>query len=288
MWQGENPTRLQAVVVLLSLREKKVREATRVLDLFPFYDNEVQEQVVQAVSKRGGRGVLLLFEGYDELSTELCTQNSLFFDIVQGKELPEATVLITSCPSASGYLYDKCKDYLTQHIEILGFTSQNVQSYLESTCGSEPSLLNGIQKYLHCYPHIRTMMYVPLNAAIVVEVYRTSKKDQSDIPRTVTQLYGCLVRSLLRCYLNAHPVYGKQQWRIRTFNDLPPGVYKLLCELGRIAYEGVENGQQVIFDNLPEDFDTLGLMQCVPELFVDEGATVSHCFPHLTIQEAVT
>ncbi len=126
---------------------------------------------------------------------------------------------------------------------------------------------------------------VPLNAAIVVEVYRTSKKDQSDIPRTMTQLYGCLVRSLLRRYLKDHPVHGKQEWRIRTFDDLPPDVYKQLCELGRIAYEGIENGQQLIYDNLLEDFDTLGLMQCVPEMYVDEGAAVSHSFLHLTIHE---
>ncbi len=149
------------------------------------------------------------------------------------------------------------------------------------------------------------MMYVPLNAAIVVEVYRTSKKDQSDIPRTTTQLYSCLVRSLLRRYLNDHPVrgkqwwniftllrryfydrlYGKQEWKIRTFEDLPPDVYKQFCELGRIAYEGIANGQQVIYDDLPEDFETLGLMQCVPELYVDKGAAVSHSFLHLTVHE---
>ncbi len=68
------------------------------------------------------------------------------------------------------------------------------------------------------------MMYIPLNAAIVVEVYRTSKKDKSNIPRTMTQLYSCLVRSLLRRYLNDHQVHGKQKWRIRTFDDLPPCV----------------------------------------------------------------
>ncbi len=273
------------LVVLLSLREKKVREATCVSDLFQFYNRRVQEQVVQEITESGGRGVLLLFEGYDELPIDLRTKNSLFLDIIRGKELPEATVLITSHPSASGFLYEECKDYLTQHIEILGFTSENVQSYVESTCGSEPSLLSGIQKYLRCYPHIRTMMYVPLNAAIVVEVYRTSKKDQCDIPKTKTQLYNCLVCSLLRRYLNDHPVYGNQQWRIRTFDDLPPDVYNQLCKLGEIAYKGIANGQQVIFDDLPKSFDTLGLMQCVPELYVNEGAAVSHSFLHLTIQE---
>ena len=136
------------LVVLLSLRERKVREATHIRHLFHFFDTEVQEEVSREVRKSGGRGVFMLFDGYDELPKNLCKQNSLFLDIICGKELSQATVLVTSRPSASGFLYEKCKDYLSQHIEILGFTSENIQSYLESTCGSDPSLLSGIQKYL--------------------------------------------------------------------------------------------------------------------------------------------
>ena len=59
-------------------------------------------------------------------------------------------------------------------------------------------------------------------------------------------------------------------------------------ELGRIAYEGVFHREQVIFSNLPEGFETLGQMQCVPELYVDEGAAVSYNFLHLTVQEYLT
>ena len=226
--------------------------------------------------------MLLLIEGFDELPTELRTQRSFFLDVIQGKVLPEATVLVTSRPSASDVLY---REDISQHIEIVGFTSENVQSYLKSTLGRDPSLLSGIQKYLECYPHIRSMMYIPLNSAIVTEVYRTSRKDKSVVPKTKTELYSSLIRSLLLRYLHDHPVYGEQQWRIRSFRDLPLDMYKQLCELGRIAYEGIVRGQQVIFSDLSDDFDTLGLMQCVPELYVDEGAAVSHNFLHLTMQE---
>ena len=41
----------------------------------------------------------------------------------------------------------------------------------------------------------------------------------------------------------------------------------------------------MIFSDLPENFESLGLMQCVPELYVDEGAAVSYNFLHLTMQE---
>ena len=66
---------------------------------------------------------------------------------------------------------------------------------------------------------------------------------------------------------------------------LPQAVYQQLCELSRIAYEGILHDQQVIFSDLPEDFETLGLMHCSQELYADEGVTVSYNFLHLTVQE---
>ena len=179
------------------------------------------------------------------------------------------------------------KDHISQHIEILGFTKANIQSYLESTIPDDPSLLADLKKYISCYPHINSLMYIPLNSAIVVEVYRNSRKDETLVPKTMTELYSSLVRSLLLRHLLDHPVHGKKRrWKvIHSFNDLPQDVYQQLCELGRIAYEGILDKQQVIFSDLPEDFETLGLMQCAPELYADEGAAVSYNFLHLTVQE---
>ena len=120
----------------------------------------------------------------------------------------------------------------------------------------------------------------------MVEVYQNSRKDKTLVPKTITELYSSLVRSLLLRYLLDHPLHGKnKRWRLRSFSDLPQDVYKQLCELGRIAYEGILHGQQVIFSDLPDDLETLGLMQCYPELYVDEGTAVSYNFLHLTVQE---
>ena len=273
------------LVVLLRLREKSVRAAKNMSDLFRYHRRQIQQAAVEEVQDTGGEGVLLLFEGYDELPEDLRTENSIFLDVITGEELPEATVLITSRPWASEFLHRECKSLISQHIEILGFTKADIQSYLQSTTANDPSLLEGLNNYISCYPHIGGLMYIPLNSAIVVEVYRKSRKDDTLVPKTMTELYSSLVRSLLLRYLFDHPVHGKRRWRVRSFSDLPQDVYQQLCELGRIAYEGILHDQQVIFSNLPEDFETLGLMQCVPELYVDEGAAVSYNFLHLTVQE---
>ena len=273
------------LVVLLRLRDKSVQAATNISDLFQYHDHQIQQAAVEEIQDTGGKGVFLLFEGYDELPEELRTESSIFLDVITGEELPEATVLITSRPWATGFLHRECKEQISQHIEILGFTKAKIESYLESTTANDPSLLTGLKKYISCYPHIGSLMYIPLYCAIVVEVYRNSRKDQTLVPKTMTELYSSLVCDLLLRHLLDHPVHSKEKWRVCSFNELPQDVYQQLCELGRIAYEGILHDQQVIFSDLPEDFETLGLMQCVPELYADEGAAVSYNFLHLTVQE---
>ena len=280
------------LVVLLRLRDKTVQAAVNISDLFQYHKRHIQQAAVEEIQDTGGKGVLLLFEGYDELPEKLRKNSSVFLDVIMGRELPEATVLITSRPWASEFLHRECKENISQHIEILGFTKDNIQSYLESTIPNDPSLLADLKKYISCYPHINSMMYIPLNSAIVVEVYRNSRKDETLVPKTMTELYSSLVRCLLLRHLFDHPVHGKnKRWRVRSFNDLPQDVYQQLCELGRIAYEGILHDQQVIFHQKDfetlglKDFKTLGLMQCVQELYADEGAVVSYNFLHLTVQE---
>ena len=282
-WSQGHLLQQYRLVVLLRLRDKRVREAKSVSDLFYYYNRHIQQTVVEEIQATGGREVLLLFEGYDELPAKLRTRNSIFLDVITSQKLPEATVLVTSRPSASGPLYMECRNFIDQHVEILGFTQNDIQSYFDRNM--DPSLLQGLQQYLMYYPHIRPMLYIPLNCAIVVEVYRVHKSSKSLIPKTWTDLYSSLLRSLLLRYLDDHPVYRRQIWKSNNFRDLPADVYQQLCEVGRIAYEGILQDQQVIFSDLPGDFNSLGLMQCVPELYVDEVGAESFNFLHLTLQE---
>ena len=277
------------LVVLLRLRDKSVQTTKNISDLFRYRDHQVQQAAVKEIQRTWGKGVLLLFEGYDELPEKLRKKRSVFLDIITGEELPEATVLITSRPWASEFLHRECKDHISQHIEILGFTKDNIQSYLESTIPDDPSLLADLKKYISCYPHINSLMYIPLYCVFVVKVYQNSRRDVGLVPKTMTELYFSLVRDLLRCH-------HSDDLEVHSFNDLSkdaPDIYQQLCILGKIAYEGICNDQQIIFHRKDfetmglslKNFETLGLMQRVRELYVGEATAVSYNFLHLTVQE---
>ena len=273
------------LIVLLRLREKRVRESQNALDLF----RRCKQTAIEEICRSGGEGVLLVLDGWDELPAELHGKDSFFLDLVQGQvlELEDATVVVTSRPHASEVIVTECQHRIFQHIEIMGFSEDNVQAYMRSSAGDDAKLLQGLQTYTSYYPHIRSMMYNPLNAAIVVTVYKDSWEDESIVPKTVTELYSSLIRILLLRYLKEHSVYRYTKWAkmLRDFSDLPEDVHQQLCQVSKVAYEGISNNQQVIFSDLPDDFDSLGLMQGVTELYVDEGAVKSYNFLHLTIQE---
>ena len=290
-WGKEELLQQYQLVVLLRLRDKSVQAAMNISDLFQCHDHQIQRAVVEEIQRTGGKGVLLLFEEYDELPEELRTESSVFLDVIKGhrEKLPFATVLITSRPWASGYLSRECKIRISQHIEILGFTKANIQSYLETTIPDDPSLLADLKKYISCYPHIGSLMYIPLYCAFVVKVYQNSRRDEGLVPKTMTELYFSLVRDLLRCH-------HSKDLEVHSFEDLSkdaPDIYQQLCKLVTIAYEGIRNDQQVIFHRKNfetlglslEAFDMLGLMQRVRELYVGEATAVSYNFLHLTVQE---
>ena len=127
------------------------------------------------------------------------------------------------------------------------------------------------------------MMYVPLNSAIVTHVYESCKSSGNIVPKTMTQLYLSLIRTLLLRYLKDKEEYKDT---CKSFKDLPQPVYDQFCEICKIAYTGIVCAKtELIFQDLPSDFDTLGLMQSCPEMYVDRGASVSYNFLHLTVQE---
>ena len=293
-WGKKKLLQQYQLVVLLRLRDKSVRTAKEISDLFRYDNHQIQQALVEEVKRTGGKQMLLLFEGYDELPVKLRTKKSIFLDVIKGEKLPEATVLVTSRPWGSEFLLRECKRHISQRIEILGFTDSNIQSYLKSNIPDDRSLLADLKKFIACNPHINSLMYVPLNSAIVVEVYRNSRKDHTLVAKTTTELYSSLVRSLLLRHLFNHSVYGKKKdWNIQSFTDLPKDVYEQLCKQGELAYKGICDDQQFIF--YPKDFETLGmsmetietlgLIQRVQELHADKGCVVSYNFLHLTVQQ---
>ena len=164
--------RQYSLVVLLRLREVKVQNISQ---LFCEYESEDKKSLVKEVAKSQGRDILFILDGFDELPKTLQVKGFLL-NLIRGRVLPASTVLVTSRPSATAELRTSCSP---KHIEILGFTQESVEAYASSVFSSEPEKLTKFKAYISASenPAINSLMYVPLNAAIIVLIFSDCKSD---------------------------------------------------------------------------------------------------------------
>ncbi len=270
------------IVIHLSLREEWVQSAKHASDLFYYTDEEVQKQIAAEIIRANGKDMLVVLDGLDEMPSYLLRKSLLIGRLLSGKDLPLATVLVTTRPSVTEKLLRTWNLEISQHIEVLGFTKQDIQRYIDSVL--PPDFLPGFMDYLSSHPHIHTMMYTPLNCAIVTEIYKHSRHSCKPAPSTATQLYKDLSHTLLLRYLDNHPEYKEQDLEINSFSDLPPPVHTRFHELCEIAYNGVFE-RQLVFRNLGRSFDHMGFMHSQTDTFCPRRASVTYNFPHFSIQE---
>ena len=94
-----------------------------------------------------------------------------------------------------------------------------------------------LAKYISNNPAIHGMMYIPLNSAIVLEIYKANRTTGKPVPCTMTQLYTELCLVLLRKYLieNKDPLADHLQGRLK---DIPDTLREKVLKLGKLTLEG--------------------------------------------------
>ena len=274
-WEEFDCMRQYSLVILLRLREEEVHCIVSISQLFK---SEDKEALAKDVSDSQGRGMLFILDGFDELPKQL-QKEGFILNLIKGIVLPESTVLVTSRPSATGELLTSCRPQIQKHVEVLGFTQQSVHAYASSIFSSEPENLERFISYISASnnPAINSLMYVPLNAAIVVEIFCDCKSDKL-LPHTLTELYTQLCLTILNRYLKIHyPSVIAEK-----FEDLPPDLYHQFLCLSEIAFEGVKYSK-VILHGIPSTLKHFGFLDAVSALY--GGGGVSYNFLHLTVQE---
>ena len=268
-----------SLVVLLRLRDENVQKAVELVDLFQCEDTDYSKNIYAIIRKNHGQGILFILEGLDELTPSLRENDSIFMKLITGRLLPASTVLVTTRPWAVCDLPVTCSSRVDQFIEILGFSSEQIQEYIDLMIkdGAPPEL----REYIDFNPRISTAMYNPLHAKIVVEVYRENHENSNSIiPNTTTELYTEYSQILIkRCLEN--------DWS-DELSELPSSHQVHFDKLCQIAYNGItKEKQQLVFfkEDVVDASTTLGFMNSVHPLHKKNNSSPSYNFLHLTLQE---
>ena len=274
-----------SLVVLLRLRDENVQEAVNLVDLFQYEDTQTFRCIDCIIRRNHGQGILFILEGLDELPPSLREKDSIFMKLITGHLLPASTVLVTTRPWAVWDLPLTCSSRIDQFIEILGFSSEEIQEYIDLVIkdGAPPEL----REYINSNPRISSAMYNPLHARIVVEVYRECHDESKSIfPNTTTELYTAYSRVLIIRYLHENL---ESDWS-GELSELPSSLQEHFDKLCYIAYNGItkEKQQLVFFKKDGVDTNTLGFMNSVHPLYksiMKSNSSPSYNFLHLTLQE---
>ena len=287
-WDEIESLRVYHTVVLLKLREKWVLNATSLSDLFRYPSlPEFSRDVAGKVHESHGQHLLLVLDGFDEVSHSF-HEDSVIKSILCKQLLPECTIILTTRPSAKATLRSVCQPQVDKHVEIIGFTEEERVRYITEVFSKEPELQANFLKYMFLVPHIKSMMYIPLNCAIIAQVYSESQSSHHlAIPRTRTQLYKALAHSLLVRYMKMKE--GNREYT----SMLPEGLNKEDMErfrvLAKFAFNSYHKGdsKKVTFfkEDIPEGLVHFGFMNESTEMYAGKGVEQTFSFLHLSLQE---
>ena len=288
-WDEIESLRNYHTVVLLKLREKWVLNATKLSDLFRYpSDPDLSVAIAKDMSETHGCNLLLVLDGFDEVSHSF-RETSVMKSILYRQLLPECTIILTTRPSAKHTLESVCQPPVDKRVEIIGFTEEERVRYITEVFSKEPELQVNFLKYMFLVPHIKSMMYIPLNCAIIAQVYYESQQSSHHlaIPRTRTQLYKALTHSLLVRHMKMKESY-------REYSDmLPEGLnkediekFKVLAKFAFDSYHKCESKKVTFFkEDIPEGLVHFGFMNESTEMYAGKGVEQTLSFLHLSLQE---
>ena len=280
-----------SLLALFPLRDYNLKNVTSLLDLLALITPEY-ESLLQQLEANKGEGMAFWFDGWDEIASSLDGHSSIYEQLVSRKILPKATVIIGSRSWATHYIKKQLDQQPSQHIEIVSSYQDQIDWLLElknqELATKFLSMISDFLKYLEETLAIRGNMHTPLATQITLEVYQWSQESGSPLPTTVTQLYTSYTCLCIHKYLDNHSHFEPKMWKTNNFRDLPEPLRSWFVSLCRLAFDGLVDGQRLVFPDVPNHLrlETLGLMQAQAPLYAsEESAVVSYHYKHLTLQE---
>ena len=307
MWSNGTLAHQQYDLVLYCpLKNSKIATATTLADLFVRQRYEVP-MVAEWFEKRNGKGLLIIFDGWDELS-EQHRQSSLAASIISKDELDQCSVIVTSRSYVSSSIFELFMDNLSRYVQVIGFSEEEIPTVIIQTLQKDTILAQKLidkkkdDKNFEIFTttqsskdsqlavklindlkvrnDVQSLCYIPLVCSMVILVYR---KEEGHLPTTLTQLYENFILQTIRRHVKRHNINPRT---LGSLSLLPSQFAKPFQEMCQLAYTSLADTKmtfssyqvQSLSEAVKEDY--LGLMTTFTEY--DEE---KYQFLHLSIQE---
>ena len=244
------------------------------------------EKIYEYITKHPKK-VILIFDGLDEfkgISDHLnnvpplddpnifMSAISMFVKLISGNVLlPEATILVTSRPTAnevySRFPFDRT-------VEIIGFSNDEIEEYVEkfSDNHGKSNLKSAIWNHIKSSSDLLNSCYIPVNCfiitTIIFEYLKNPKNVARFLPVTLTELYQAAV-----AHFDAY-----------HFRKADGQSSDTAAQIQLTAFEGIKNGNLLFTnDSFDEQMSKSGLVNKLSNPYSETQQ--QFCFIHLTMQE---
>lgn len=275
------------LVLWIPLRQYKL-ETT----LHELFDKLGYPEIIQYAQQNNGKGLILILDGWDELPNHL-QASSLFHDIVfnVNKIFQRSTIIVTSRPVSSDDIAELVEERKT-HYQILGFSPQNIDKYIEQYFNNHNSQSAKLLiAFLKGHENLHRHFYIPITVEIMCFV---CKKD-SKIPVTLSKLYERFV--VLHIRHNVPETHKHVMKRFTSLSSMPEKFKPVFNKLCKTAFHTLKE-EELLFDGdgleitdedmehlRMEHFDGFGLLHV--DHYTSDVATMEtfYCFIHRAVQE---
>ena len=278
------------IVFLLYLRDPQLQSITTTKQLVEYMSNDClsSEQTATLTTylvNTNGQQVCIVMDGFDEYPTSM-QKSSFIVNIINGRVLPEAIVVITSRPTATVSLHD----HVDRRIDILGLPKEEREKYVSRVFSNSSEKKHKLEKYLKQQPVINGLCFVPLHLAILLYLFQ-----QGSLPETLTEMNESFILHTIYRHLEK---YGQAPSdSVDKLTDVSKPVLDIVYKFSELAFKGLQENKLVFtFDEIKQTcpcidkvvgaINGFGLLQAV-EHYPRKGAgtTKSFNFLHFTMQE---
>jgi hypothetical protein len=251
------------------------------------------EDIVSFINKHNGKGVLFLFDAFDEYPAEYC-KKSVVMDIFRGRVAPKSSYLVTSRPSAAPSLLP----YVDQHDFLCGYTKTQVHGYIHSYFHNSDVTHRGNELIQTLSNNVRLsrMCSSPLILLIICHIANTADKElmthlaEGDV--TFTEIFNKSLLAVANRYADKDE---KQQPSFLYPDDYIS--HSSFKQLTKLALFGIVNGMRFFSTadrKLAEklnlgcdltDLKHMGLLNNITASGEVGGTVVVYHFVHYSFQE---
>ena len=265
------------LVILVQLQDPLIQRATRLADLIPSQSDTAAEVLAAKIEAKKGQRILWIFDGWNDLPADIrenCNLHALIVASQSGQgPLGRSAVIVTSRPLSAR---DSLIDNIHRDSRVtLDFSSQQMEKHIMESLARDRITPKEVLEKVHRASALADVQPTPLTANLLANMF---KHCHHLIPAVTCTTYHNFLKVIMVCMSHESELIGCE-----SLEDIPENVkdpLKVICEL---AYSSLMKERSSF--SLPQNFETLGLLQSFKCFTRPQVNTVVYKFMHPTVQE---